>query len=118
EDTDGYVRQAFDKKVALMFKEGWDLLGKDPKTIKYVKARLAQISKATNKPTNQLFRDIGSGIVRKSNAFVIKVRDVKASGGSIRREPGKSESIKPVAGYFIAPAETMEFRLSGNKVQT
>ena len=29
EDTDSYARQAFDKKVALMFKENWDITGKN-----------------------------------------------------------------------------------------
>lgn len=110
EDTDSYVRQAFNKKVALMLKEGWDLTGPDLKTIKYVKARFAQISAATRISTTQLFRDIGSAVVRKSNCFLIKVRDTKASGGRERKESGKGKLIKPVAGYFIAPAETMEFQ--------
>lgn len=117
EDTDSYVRQAFDKKVALMFKEGWDLVGKNPRTIKYIKARLAQICQASGIPTEQLFRMIGSALVRKSNAFIVKARKTEASGGRVRREPGSITDIKPVAGYFIAPAETMEFRLSGHRLQ-
>lgn len=116
EDTDGYVRQAFGKKVALMFKEGWDLVGKNPRTIKYVKTRLSQIAVASKTPTNTLFRKIGSGIVRKSNSFLVKVRKTEASGGKVRTFPGKNLQIKPVAGYFIVPAETMEFQLSGNTV--
>lgn len=116
EDTDGYVRQAFDKKVALMFKEGWDLVGPNRRTIKYIKARLAQIAAATTVPTNTLFREIGSAIVRKSNAFLIKVRKTEASGGRVRTIVGKNRQLKPVAGYFISPAETMEFELSGNRI--
>jgi hypothetical protein len=117
EDTDSYVRQAFKKKAALMFKEGWDLVGKNPKTIKYVKARLAQIAQASKIPTLALLRMIGSSLVRKSNAFVIKVRKTEASGGRVRKEPGSQTSLQPVAGYFIAPAETMEFSLSGHQLQ-
>lgn len=116
EDTDSYVRQAFNKKVGLMFKEGWDLGGPNLRTIKYIKTRLAQIVAATRTPTNTLFRDIGSALVRKSNSFLIKVRKTEASGGKVRREPGKEVPLKPVAGYFIAPAETMEFELSGNRI--
>lgn len=117
EDTDSYVRQAFDKKVALMFKEGWDFVGKNPRTIKYIKARLAQIARASQIPTAQLLRSVGSGIVRQSNAFLIKVRKTEASGGKIRREPGRETVLQPVAAYFVAPAETMDFRIRGNRVQ-
>lgn len=116
EDTDSYVRQAFDKKTALMFKEGWSLVGKNPRTIKYVKTRLAQIAHASNISTNSLFRNIGSNIVRKSNAFLLKARKVEASGGRIRNQPGTDISLKPVAGYFPIPAETMEFQLTGTKI--
>ena len=116
EDTDGYVRQAFGKKTALMFKEGWDLVGKNPRTIKYVKTRLAQIAQATGIPTNTLFRNIGRNVVTKSNAFLVKVRDTNKSGGKVRRVPGQAGSLKPVAGYFPLPAETMKFKLENNRV--
>lgn len=116
EDTDSYVRQAFDKKSALMFKEGWDIVGPNPKTIKYIKTRLQQIAIASKVPTRSLLREIGSGLVRKSNVFLIKVRKEEASGGAIRRAPGSKVPLVPVAGYFISPAETMEYQLSGNKV--
>jgi ribosomal protein L37AE/L43A len=116
EDTDSFVRQAMDKKSALMFKEGWDITGPNPKTIKYVKTRFAQIEQATGVPTRSLLRDIGSSLIRKSNAFVIKVRKPEASGGRIRNVPGKTVAIKPVAGYFVAAAETMEYQLNGNKI--
>lgn len=116
EDTDGYVRQAFGKKVALMFKEGWTFNGRDPKTLKYIKTRFSQIARASATPTGKLFRDIGSSLVRKSNAFIIKVRKTEASGGKERQLVGKKKTLKPTAAYFIAPAETMEYQLTGSKI--
>jgi len=116
EDTDSYVRQAFDKKVALMFKEGWDLTGKNLKTIRYTRTRFAQIARASGIPTRALFRSIGSSLIRKSNAFIVKVRNIDASGGEVRREPGKATSVKPVAGYFPVPAETMYYQLNGSRI--
>jgi hypothetical protein len=101
-----------------MFKEGWGLVGKNPRTIKYVKTRLSQIAQATKTPTNTLFRKIGSNIVRKSNVFIAKVRKVNASGGRIRTLPGKTVQVKPVAGYFVLPAEAMEFQLRGNIISS
>ena len=116
EDTDGYVRQAFSKKKALMFKEGWDLVGSNPKTIRYIKLRLAQISQASNKSTLEFLRDIGSALIKKSNCFIIKRRKTLASGGKIRVPPGKTRELQPVAAYFIAPAETMEFSMSNGRI--
>jgi len=120
EDTDAYVRQAFDKKVALMFKEGWDLVGKNPKTINYIKSRLAQISKASKVPTQELFRAIGSNIVRRSNAFTVKVRKTSSSGGKVRSVrnllTNEKEDLEPIAGYFILPAETMECKMEENQI--
>jgi hypothetical protein len=117
EDTDSYVRQAFDKKVALMLKEGYDFTGPNLRTIKYIKARFAQIAAASKISTNQLVRDIGSALVRKSNCFLIKARDVKSSGGAIRKENGKGgKTLKPVAGYFVAAAETMEYELTSGYI--
>ncbi len=118
EDVESFARQAFDKKVALMFKEGWDLTGKNPKHIKYIQTRFEQISQASSLPTQALFRNIGSSLIRKSNCFLVKVRKLEASGGKLRVAPGtKSKNpLIPVAAYFVAPAETMEYRVSGNKI--
>ncbi|MAE81789.1 MAG: hypothetical protein CMB80_03555 [Flammeovirgaceae bacterium] len=116
EDVESFVRQAFDKKVALMFKEGWDFIGKNPKTLKYVQMRFDQISQASNLSTAVLFRNVGSSLIRKSNCFVVKVRKLEASGGKVRTAAGKKTPLLPVAGYFVAPAETMEYRVSGNRV--
>ena len=68
-DVDGYVARSFDKKVSLMFKEGWSLLGKNPKTIKYIKIRLSQIAHVSGIPTQELMRKIGDGLIRKSNTW-------------------------------------------------
>lgn len=108
EDTDSYVHQAFLKKIGLLFKEGYDFVGGNPKTIQYVKLRFEQMARATGTPTDELIRGIGAGLVKKSNAFLVKVRKESASGGKVRTAPGKSKEIQPVAGYFVAPPETME----------
>lgn len=115
-NTDSYVRQAFGKKIGLMFKEGWDITGPETRVIKYIKARLDQIAQASNIPTSKLFRDIGTGLIKKSNCFLLKVRKTEASGGRIRTEPGKKVPLQPVAAYFVMPAETMQYQLSGNKI--
>lgn len=107
EDTESYVRQAFKKKIGLMFKEGFDLSGPDKKTVRYIKVRLSQIAMASGIPTASLMRSIGSGLIKKSNAFLLKVRKTEASGGRVRVLKTGRE-LQPVAAYFILPPETME----------
>lgn len=116
EDTDSFIRQAFNKKVALLLKEGWAFVGPNLRTIKYTKARLGQIAAASKIPSEQLLRSIAEGLVRKGNCFLVKVRKTEASGGKERIELGKQGVLKPVAAYFIAPAETMEFEVSGTQI--
>ena len=99
-----------------MFKEGWDLVGKNPRTIKYIQTRMHQISQASNSPIDGLLRNIGSSLIRKSNCFLLKVRNIEASGGKVRSVPGKKLSLLPVAAYFVIPSETVEYKVSGNKV--
>lgn len=106
EDVDSYVQQAYMKKIGLLLKEGYELVGANPQTIQYVKQRLDQIAFATSISTPILIRDIGSALIKKSNAFLVKVRNEKASGGA-RRKTSSGKTVLPVAGYFIAPAETM-----------
>ncbi|MHA2069124.1 MAG: hypothetical protein ACXABY_32590 [Candidatus Thorarchaeota archaeon] len=110
EDVESFVRQATYKKVALMYKEGFDFAGKDPQALTYVETRLAQIAHASNISTGELLRNIGSSLIRMSNSFLVKKRDESASGGGTRKTP-EGKTLKPVAGYFPVPAETMRVKL-------
>jgi hypothetical protein len=113
EDVEAYVRQAFKKQVGLFLKEGFDYLGSNKNVVKYLKARFSQIERASSIPHEELIRRIASSLVRKSNAFLVKVRSVEASGGRIRTNiDGKR--LFPVAGYFPVPAETMQAKTDGS----
>jgi ribosomal protein L37AE/L43A len=113
EDVESYVRQAFKKKTALMFKEGFDYTGENTKVTKYIKTRLAQIAKASSIPHEELLRRIGSYIIKRSNAFLIKIRDREASGGKVRVDSNGKE-IEPIAAYFPAPPEMMFVAVDDN----
>lgn len=106
EDVDSYVRQAHRKKVGLAFKEGWDLVGKNIETLDYIKKRFAQLEHAQNKPWRLLLKELVNDLISKSNAYLVKARDENVSGGFTRIQGGKE--MKPIAGYFIMPAETVE----------
>jgi len=112
EDSEAYVRQAFKKKVGLFLKEGFDYIGPNKRAVKYIKTRFAQLARASSIPHAELIRRIASSLVRKSNAFLVKVRDVDASGGSVRVDNGKK--LKPIAAYFPLPPETVEIETDGS----
>lgn len=115
EDTDSYVRQAFDKKVGLLFKEGFVISGRNENVVQYVNQRLQQIRQVTGVPFDQFLRSVGSAVVKKNNAFIVKVRKAKASGGRVRKDLS-GKKLEPIAGLFTAPAETMRPEIQGNKI--
>lgn len=109
EDTDSYVAQAYLKKAGLLFKEGYEFVGPNSKTVQYIKLRFQQIARASGIPTDELLKAIGTGLVKKSNVFLYKVRKESASGGRRRVLPGTNKEVEPIAAYFVIPAETMRF---------
>lgn len=110
-NTDSFVRQSFKKKIGLMFKEGLGYKGANANTIRYIKVRMAQISRATGIPTVELIKRIGHSLIRTSNAYLVKVRDPKSSGGRAYKD-ANGKLLKPVAGYFPAAPETMKVDIS------
>lgn len=104
EDVESYVRQAFQKKTALMFKEGEEFTGKNEETIKYIKIRLSQMEHVSGISWRQLLRQTGYALISRSNYFWVKVRKADASGG---RTIG---GIQPVAAYFGMSAENVEIK--------
>ena len=114
EDTESYFARSIDKKANLMFKEGWSVTSANEETQTYIDTRLAQLEAAQNRPWHQLFKETARDLFRFSNAIWIKVRDISASGGYRRTLPAKGNAtpqrLDPVAAYFIAPMETLEFK--------
>jgi hypothetical protein len=114
EDVEAYVQRAFTQKEGLMFKEDWEAVGKNLQTIKYIKQRFEQFGAATGEPFATVLRGAGEDLIRYSNAFLVKVRNRKASGGKLRKVPGKKKALEPVAGYFAIPVSTVRFKRDDN----
>ncbi|MHA1874011.1 MAG: hypothetical protein ACTSVB_07845 [Candidatus Heimdallarchaeaceae archaeon] len=98
-NVEGYLRRSRDRFVELIWKNGYDIIGKNPRVVSYVQRRFKEIAKVTEKPTQVLFEEISEGLVLYYNAFVYKQRSLKSSSGRPRRYFNKI--LKPVAGYFI-----------------
>jgi len=108
EDTESYFRQFIRKKKGLAFKEGYEFIGKDPETIGYILDRFSWIEAAQGKSMRQLLKEAMHELLQKSNCYWIKIRKTNSSNGKLRRVGGRL--LQPVAGYFIAPAETIQVR--------
>lgn len=108
EDGESYVRQAFQKKTALMFKEGESFTGKNQDTIKYLKRRIREMEYVTGKPWRDLLRETGYALISRSNYFWVKVRSNNSSSG---KRPGDKP---PIAGYFGMPPETVRIKKDKN----
>lgn len=108
-DTESFVRRAFRVKKNLFLKEGYDFVGADINRIRYIKRRLQQMEHSTGTPFPILMSQTIASLVRCSNAFWIKVRNEKSSGGKIRTTP-EGKELNPIAGYFLVPAETIHFK--------
>ena len=105
EDGESYVRQAFQKKTALMFKEGEVYTGRNEETVAYIKKRIRQIEYVTDMPWRQLLKITGKELISKSNFFWVKVRSNVASGGDV----GHKRAL-PIAGYFPMSAENVKVK--------
>lgn len=112
-DVESFVRRAFRNKKNLFLKEGYEFVGAKPERTRYIKRRIKQMEIATKTPFAVLMSQTVWSLVRCSNAFWVKKRDAKASGGRIRDDIS-GKKLNPVAGYFIMAPETVRFKRDEN----
>lgn len=98
-NTEGYVRQAVDKYIEMMFKADWDFVSKNPNAVEYVRMRFTLMAEATQIPTNQLFIEIAEDLVKYCNVIVAKARAKDALPFQGMNVMGVGDSL-PVGGYF------------------
>lgn len=98
-NTEGYVRQAIDKYIEMMFKADWSWVGKNPNATDYVRMRFRLMAEATQIPTNQLFIEIAEDLVKYCNVVIAKARAKDALPFQGMNVVGVGQNM-PVAGYF------------------
>lgn len=113
QDVDSYFFRAIKKKVDRFMIAGYEFHGSDPDVVLYIKRRISEIELATSVPFAILLQMTAHDMFRYSNAMWVKVRDLSASTGKIRVNLAGKE-IDPVAGYFLLPFETLEFKTKPN----
>jgi len=113
QDTDSYLFRALQKKTNKFLVAGWEIVGKNEETVKYLKNRLAEIELSSNQPFATLLVQTVHDLFRYSNCMWVKVRSDSASSGVIRTNIN-GKQLEPVAGYFILPFETLSFKTKAN----
>ena len=104
-DVEAFFARATRAKLSLFLKEGFEFVGPNDDRVEYIRHRIAQIERATRIPFEILLYQACRDLLVHSNAYWLKIRDVKASGGKLRKV--KDKALKPVAGYFSLAPETM-----------
>ena len=112
-DVDSYIRQAVDKYVDQLFKEGYRIYGKNPDAVDYIKKRFDYMAEITEIPTETFFTGIAEDIVKYANCFLTKVR---SSEDGHQHPDLKVEGYyedEPIAGYFFMNAGTVTILRDG-----
>lgn len=115
--TDSYIRRAIDKHVALMFKNGWGLSGKNDQATQYVKMRMKLIAEGTGQGWDELLDRLAFDFVLYSNAYLVKARAKGTQAAGVKAQGYTSN--QPVAGYFVLPPQNMRIMrdINGNIMQ-
>jgi len=94
------LRRAIEKYVEQIWKNGFEFVGKNPNTVRYIRKRFRQIAQVSGITTLQLFQQIAFSLVAYANVIIVKRRSLKASGGRVRQRFDGKELL-PVAAYFV-----------------
>ena len=113
-DVESLVKRSIELKHTLMFKEGYVLVGSNADRVDYIRERFRQLGVAQQQPMDLLIRELARSFFRNSNAFALKVRNAKNSGGKVRKANGKD--IQPISALFEIPSETICYKKKNNQV--
>lgn len=113
QDRDSYLSRAISKKVNKLINAGFEYVGENPESVAYIKRRFAEAEMVTDTPIFALHSMLYADMFRYSNCMLVKVRKQASSSGKKRKNLNGKE-LEPVAGYFVLPFETLEFKANKN----
>lgn len=106
-DVEPLLRQAREKYLQLIWKNGFSFVGKNQNAVDYVKMRLSQIALVTGTPSQVLFDQIAEEMISYHNVFLVVQRDSVSSGGSPYIN-AFGKRVNPISGLFLVPASHIE----------
>lgn len=116
-DTEAYLKQATTRRLALMFRNGYEIvtdldqdIEQGQKNVDYIYKRLNTLEYVTSEPTNAFFRKILFNLLLGSNCFLRKIRDEELSPGTRNKGEGNrpnNNNKKPVFRYQLIPSHSI-----------
>lgn len=110
-DTEIYVKQSINRKLALMFRNGWEVISdlesdmeQSTKNTDYIYKRLSTMEYIMDETTESFFKRVLFNLLLCSNCFLRKIRD--EDGAGVPKKSGPDAKI-PLAGFQIVPAHTI-----------
>jgi len=115
-DVESYWAIAVDRHVELIMKNGWELQGKDPGTVRYIRRRLREIGLVSRQPFSDMIRELVRNVVVTSNGYWVVSRDQTRSSGRRTRMWGKVRD--PISAISIPDPSTVTLKQtkSGNPI--
>jgi hypothetical protein len=114
QDVDSNLGRSIRQRIDRFVTAGYEFVSENEDALYYIKQRFAYMEIATNKSFLTLQSQIFQDLVRYDNALLVKNRDNERSLGVPRKHHTLDIMIEPVAGYFIAPWERLEFKSNAN----
>lgn len=98
-DSEPFVRQAINRKISLMFRNGFEITGDQDPDIQYIQRRFEAMEYVMERTTESFFKQVLFNLLLCSNCFLQKIRSEKAT--IVSQKEGRPV---PVAGYRLIPA--------------
>lgn len=99
-DSEPFVRQAINRKISLMFRNGFEFTGDNDPDISYIQRRYESMEYVMERTTESFFKQILFNLLLCSNCFLKKIRKQSATPVTRKEDADKD----PVAGYLLIPA--------------
>lgn len=108
-NKESYYRRACSKYTELMFKAGWDLTGKNPNAVQYIRQRWTFMAECMQQPLDIWLLEQSEDLVKYHNVILAKSRmgDVQWPQGLKVQGLGGQD---PALAYFILPVKDIQVK--------
>ena len=97
-DVEAYIATSIRKHREQILKEGYRIAGSDQEAVDYINERLFEFYLVSGVPFDEVLREFTTNLIQYATAFIVKVRDPKASSGS--RYRWRASDHDPIAAIF------------------
>jgi hypothetical protein len=101
-DTEAYLKQTINRRLALTFRNGFEVTGRNS-DVEYINKRIATMEFVSDRSFRAFMKRIMFCLLLQGNCFLLKIRKDDSSG-----VPKKEGKPVPVSGYTIIPSHQIQ----------